>query len=64
MCGDEITWFCVVSILSTKRLKEENPRYTAKPQTTGARNFNEFLEIGKLDAHAFEEGWPVGTELR
>ena len=25
--------------------------------------FNEFLEIGKLDAHAFEEGWPVGTEL-
>ena len=26
--------------------------------------FNEFLEIGKLDAHAFEEGWPVGTELR
>ena len=26
--------------------------------------FNEFLEIGKLDAHAFKEGWPVGTELR
>ena len=26
--------------------------------------FNEFLEIGKLDAHAFEEGGPVGTKLR
>ena len=26
--------------------------------------FNEFLEIEKLDAHAVEEGWPVGTELR
>ena len=26
--------------------------------------FNDFLEIGKVDAHAFEEGRPVGTELR